>query len=381
MKTAFILGAGASREAGLPMSGELVDKVLEYADRCKGEWQPINDAIRWAHRQMVRHVDHPWDANIELLFNILEMASAQPHLPEAAVFRQVHRPARRAWRGYERLMSLPDPNPYKVNTADNVFAEACNQFRFGLAGFLTLKEPSKAIYVVPLLEYCQRTGSSIISLNYDNVVESASDLCGIAVDDGLGQWTSKRQLSFSSDSVRLVKLHGSLNWYEKDERLDGGSKRRPTIVRGEFTGHPLTPRVLIFGGTNKMTFRAPFPDLYAESRRIVLDADVVCVVGYSGMDPHVNQILQDWAFSADYKLYAEATFYGEVYSRIFDVGPFHDLDTPKESRRRPRQVTKMNRSLKFKKLEWPKSKSPHTASFFAEIASILNQQMHQGAAQ
>lgn len=371
MKTAFILGAGASREAGLPMSGELVSHVLDYARRCEEGWQPLSLAIRWAHRQMMRQVDHPWDANIELLFNILEMASVQPHMPEAAVFRQMHRPARRAWRNYESLMIGGAAIPINGELPENVFAEVCKQLRNGLAGWLTLKEPSNAAYVVPLLEFCQRADSSIISLNYDNVVESASDLSGISVDDGLGQWTSKRRLSFSPGAVRLIKLHGSLNWFEKDERLDGGSKRRPTVVRGEFSGQPLTQRVLIFGGTNKMTFRAPFPDLYAETRRIVMEADAVCVVGYSGMDPHVNQILLDWAFSADDKLYAEATFYGEVYSRIFDVGPFHDLDTAETKRRRSGEVTKMNRSLKFKKLEWPRSKEPHTASFFAELSEIL----------
>ncbi|MBX3097682.1 MAG: SIR2 family protein [Fimbriimonadaceae bacterium] len=374
MKTLFLLGAGASVEAGLPTSAGLNAKVLELAERCEGGWRPVGAAIEWAHRQMLKRVDNPWEANIELLFNILDEAAGQPRLPASAVFRHLHRPARRANRKYQQVISRPSPNPYSLNAEPDVFRQAQGWIGESLPGWLTIKEAESARFLVPLLEYCQKTESCIATLNYDNVVESASSLSGILVDDGLAHWTELRQLSYAPEAVPLIKLHGSLNWIELDERLDGGKKRRPTVRReSEFDRKPGRQRVVIFGGQNKMTYRPPFPDLYSEFRRRIMEVDAVCVLGYSGADPHVNQVLFDWAFAQDNRLFSEATCYGEVYSRIFGVGPFHRHDTLTDFKARPHEVTRMNRHLQLNVHEWPKSKKPHTETYLKSLRQILDE--------
>ncbi|RYG91702.1 MAG: hypothetical protein EON58_18760, partial [Alphaproteobacteria bacterium] len=363
MKTLFILGAGASVEAELPTSSELNKKVLELASQCVDDWAPVGLAIRWAYRQMLRQVDHKWEANVELLFNILDSAAEQPRLSEAAVFSNMRRPARRANRQYMQLVNRPAPNPYAFRAEADVFRQVQRWMVDRLASWLTIQDISAAKYAVPLLEYCQQTGSVLVTLNYDNVVESASELSGIKVDDGMSMWTEQRQLSFADDAVPLIKLHGSLNWIELDERLDGGKKRRPTVKReSTFDRRADRDRVLIFGGQNKMTFRPPFPDLYTEFRRRTMEVTSVAVVGYSGADPHVNQVLFDWAFTEDNRLYSEATRYNEVYSRIFGVGPFHYHDTLDEFRARPHEVTRMNRHLKLYVHEWEREQMPHTGT-------------------
>jgi len=371
MKTVFILGAGASVEAGLPSSTGLLKSVREYGQQCDGLFTPIRIAIEWADRQMMRQVTNVQDANIELLFNILAVAGAQPRLPESAVFRSMHRPARRAHRQYQQTISRPEPNPFAVGSEPNVFMEVASQLREGLASWLTIQNPEAAAYIVPLLEYCVRTESIIISLNYDNVIESASQLSGIPVTDGVGSWTECRKLVFTDGAIPLIKLHGSLNWFEKDERLDGGKKRRPTIVREQFSRSPGRQRVLIFGGQNKLTYLPPFPDLYAEFRKVILGVDAVSVIGYSGSDPHVNQVLFDWAFTNDERVYSEATFYGEVYSQIFGVGPFHRHDVANEFVSRPGGLTRANRTLKLKIHEWPKRQKPHTATYLQNLDRLF----------
>jgi len=374
MKTLFILGAGASVEAGLPTSLGLNERVLDLASKCEGGWAPVGLAIRWAYRQMMRQVDHPWEANVELLFNILEAAAEQPRLPEAAVFRNMHRPARRANRQYLKLVNRPAPNPYALKAESDVFRQAQRWIVDRLASWLTIQDVNAAAYAVPLLEYCQRTGSVLVSMNYDNVVESASGKSGIQVDDGMSNWTAKRRLDFADDAVPLIKLHGSLNWIELNEQLDGGKKRRPTVKReAAFDRIAGRNRVIIFGGQNKMTYRPPFPDLYAEFRRRIMEVPSVAVVGYSGADPHVNQVLFDWAFAEDNRFYSEATRYNEVYSRIFEVGPFHYHDTLDEFRARPHEVTRMNRHLQLNVHEWGRDQAPHAGTYYANLERIFEE--------
>jgi hypothetical protein len=374
LKTVFVLGAGASVEAGLPISQNLsgIDglnqRVINLAAKQTGDWRPVGLAIEWAHRQMMKRVSHDWEANVELLFNILDEAAEQPRLPASAVFRKMHRPARRANRTYQRAVASHTSSWIKKD----VFRQAQQVIRESLFTWLRVDDADKARYMIPLLEYCRDTGSCIVSLNYDNVVESASGLSGVEVDDGISQWPTLRRLTFSQNKIPFIKLHGSLSWVETDERIVGGMKRRQSVRHEQEKDNFWTPRVFIFGGANKMTYEPPYPDLYAEFRNKVMESDAVCILGYSGSDPHVNQVLNDWAFSHDDGLFSEATMYAEIYERIFGVGPFHRLDTREDSIKRVRVPIKLNHTLKIRRHEWPKQQQPHTETFLQNLSQILD---------
>jgi len=353
MKTLFILGAGASVEAGLPTSRGLIEAVLDMANGLQNEWAPAGRAILWAHKQMLRRVESKNQANVELLFRILETASGQPRLPESAVFRRLHRQASKANR--EFLRADPPTLGFPYDSEVDVFSLAQRRLVDVIASRLIIQKSEEAMYVANLLKYCRDKNGFIVTLNYDNVIESASLLSGIQVDDGLSRWTELRKLWFDGGAVPLIKLHGSLNWFELDERLDGGTKRWPTIKREEeFDPSSRRNRVIVFGSQNKLSFRPPFPDLYTEFRSRIMQMESASVVGYSGSDPHVNQVLLDWGLSGNDRKYEEATCGQNVYSLVFGACG-----------------TLAIRQAGLKKSEWRGAQESHTGNYYKHLEEAL----------
>lgn len=138
----------------------------------------------------------------------------------------------------------------------------------------------------------------IATLNYDNGIELAAKKLGIPVDTGLGQWLTERNLgSRKSNSVSLLKLHGSIDWtMEPVPEKRGEILPHDTIrfVTPEELEKSLYPPALIFGGKNKLTVRGPFLDLLLDFRSSLFKSNRLIVIGYSFGDDHVNEYITQW---------------------------------------------------------------------------------------
>lgn len=383
MKTVFILGAGASVEAGLPVSANLPgieglnSRILtdaradvQFSRRWQNRREPIGQIVEWAHRQMITHSPRK-QHNAETLFNILDMAAGSGTLPFSAISNRPHRTLQRAEKRYEKYRETA-PSDWGGPT---LLDEARKLITNGLHRWLWVDDAEKVRYLVPLLEYCKKTSSAIVSLNYDNCIELASTLCGIEVDDGISRWTQKRTLHFEPGKIPLIKLHGSLSWYESNERLNGGPKRRETIVRSDDKEKlKLKDRILIFGGTNKLTYTAPFPDLYAEFRKRINEVNEVSIIGYSGMDPHINEVIRHWGFNEDGRLLSEVTREGQIYQNIFGIGPFEYCDKAGNVRRGFRA----NHTLGLNVFEWLNMNKPYTGKYLEHLLHELENKVPIG---
>jgi hypothetical protein len=124
----------------------------------------------------------------------------------------------------------------------------------------------------PLVEWARDTLGTVATLNFDRALEVEAEQVGVRFDDGISQWAMSRELAFSSDCPRLVKLHGALGW-------EG--------VAGD--GHP----GFLLGGVNKLTATGPYLDLLHEFRHALLRADRLVVIGYSFRDEHINGLIKE----------------------------------------------------------------------------------------
>lgn len=161
-----------------------------------------------------------------------------------------------------------------------VFGPLTHLMRHRVADLCRIDDRTRAEYLRPLIEYvaANRDRVTIATLNYDNVLHCAADLCDCTLDATMGQEPD-------GSGIPLLQLHGSIDWV-RDPNF--GARMRTPEDDGE--GDP----AILFGGGNKMTAEAPFLDLMWRFKGVVEDADVVTTIGYSFRDPHVNEIINSW---------------------------------------------------------------------------------------
>jgi hypothetical protein len=126
----------------------------------------------------------------------------------------------------------------------------------------------------------------IATLNYDQLVEVSSEKNGSKVDFGLTQWNDKRFVRFHGQSLKLIKLHGSTNWYIKNHD--------EINISDDDIGN-FFPRAMIFGGqSDKLVPYGPFLHLRHQFQQFLQGSSYLLVVGYSFRDVHLNALIRSW---------------------------------------------------------------------------------------
>ena len=271
-----LLGAGASVEAGIPDSTEMVRRVER--ETSKGEWQDYRDLYRYL-RSSVFYADGlegitgsnvPF--NIERLVNVLDELRKKE--------RHTLYPFVGAW------------NPKLQDVAGDGF-ERVHELRRRIVSVLrgqwvALAESEAADYYRGLLRFQEEFGHAlrVFSLNYDLCVEKT---CGYeTVQRGftgrVWDWRMFDEGPNEGTRIFLYKLHGSLDWYFAEDGtvsyLDSPSRIADEQV------------ALIFGTSYKLQYVDPFLFLAYELRRWTLDAArLIVAIGYGFMDEHINGIL------------------------------------------------------------------------------------------
>jgi hypothetical protein len=162
----------------------------------------------------------------------------------------------------------------------------------------------------------QQGRARIFTTNYDTLAEQAMDRLGILYCDGFTGTVARRfnpaayslDLHYPGEAtegpvrrydkvLHLYKLHGSINWRKAGAdshapygvTFDAGSPnlRRDT---GDVQRLAILPTASKYGETLEMPFAHVFR-LMAQT--LLAPQTVLFVVGYSGWDAHVNQIVED----------------------------------------------------------------------------------------
>ncbi len=272
---AFLLGAGCSKCANLPLTAELTSKALastkldestkEILTAIQGHFAGANapniedylselvDLLAIAERRTVRGATK----------KEIELAS-KPYGPDAL---------REAVEQIKRAIAEVIDQPVSIETHWEFVRAVHRPVRDGTSG-----SNERVDYLV---------------LNYDTLIEDALALERVLFADGLDGgvtgWWNAQTFSQKGLAARVLKLHGSINWSEfPNETL-------PRRVSKSLSGTAVTnQRIVIWPASTKYreTQRDPYAQLASLAREVLRPTDgsqrVLAVCGYRFGDSHIN---------------------------------------------------------------------------------------------
>ena len=275
----LLLGAGASVEAGIPDSKEMVQEIENLVSGKSPDWNRFRDLYYYI-RSSIFYADglegkfgNDVPYNIERLVDVLEeLSQKEGHTLYPFVG---------AWN--QKLMDVAGKDFENVHKLRSSIIQILRK------KWVDLRENEKAEYYRGLLrfqneyEYPLR----VFSLNYDLCVEKT---CGFEnVQRGFAkrawEWRLFDETSDDLPPILLYKLHGSVDWYIADDGRVRYFDSTASIEEKQLA--------LIFGTSYKLQYLDPFLYLAYELRRWTLDsARAIVCIGYGFNDEHINGILQ-----------------------------------------------------------------------------------------
>jgi len=273
----FLIGAGCSKIAGLPLMAELSEKVRENADltaRSKQILQCISEQFTEAT-----------SPNIEdYLSEIVDHLS----IIDRRCNRGVNEPS----------LSIGD-----ISVSSTELRTALEEIKRGIADSIQNSENEIDIsfhrMFVRAIHRPSRPGKQVkkgkiayINLNYDTLLEDALALEKIpfydGIDGGASGWWNNEKFYSNDIGTKVLKLHGSIDWTQVD---DDPLPRR--IATGKL--HNITNKnIMIWPASTKFRENQldPFAQLLTLARKALKSEDqsekVLVILGYSYSDAHIN---------------------------------------------------------------------------------------------
>jgi hypothetical protein len=327
-RIAVLLGAGASADAGLPLTSQLAHNIVERANDENPRFPAWVRALNFIYGSMVGHQaadgSNPLGAvNIEHLISavrLLRQRDTHEAAPFVSAWRVLSlggtdtRGERRSLGGYLKR-AIDDTIGDRPHSDEGKLFDAIAEIYEELSGtadaavydeveghlLLEIKKELLATesvdYLRPIadLARAQPGGLDVITLNYDLTIETlAAETDGLKLDTGITRWGPGKRLAFRKvdGQINLFKLHGSLDWEvtppREDKRVNapGISSSRAFDLRAR-------PWIVV-GDREKLATDGPTLALLRGAEDALGRTDHLVVVGYSFADGHINAMVRDW---------------------------------------------------------------------------------------
>ncbi len=318
MKRVVLLGAGASADAGVPVSTGLTEAIVDHIENLPSERLPLTHAINFAVASLLAHdtargVGGAYDGiDVERLFAAVQMLKERDELEIAPFVANwsptldgLGQPSRRlpmSWKKeFERaltktnqhdlertLVKLFDTFEGRVESTQ-VFTVLERTMIDALVSLVDVK-PNKVDYLAPVL--AGDGPIQIATLNYDRSVELVASRAGLSVDTGIKRWKGGHDWQWDPKAdVRLLKLHGSVDWRSEPHAVE--AKLADTrIVTRQVKGR--SRPAVVFGQRGKVRADGPFLAMLRAFDEMLSTADELVIVGYSLRDDHINTAIRRW---------------------------------------------------------------------------------------
>jgi hypothetical protein len=327
-KVTFLLGAGASVDAGLPVSVDLTKAITQ---RLEGGWRrsSVSQALHVAIGAIVAH-------------DTARGKSAYDGIDVERIFASIRMLGRRsdheltpfvaAWNGGVDSFGVNGSLPgfWAKNFKEEIFkkesfpsglerkfkegVEAISKTRDSAEIYLRLEQemieslvsalavsPDRVDYLSPLVADAPSRTVQIATLNYDNSVEMMASQQSLDLDTGIQNWSGGYTWSWRPEaSVNLLKLHGSLDWRLSVQKAKGERIGVDRVLVGEDEENRMSWRSnmgVVFGQGSKLRADGPFLAMLIEFDRFLASTDHLVIVGYSMRDEHINAALRRWVGS------------------------------------------------------------------------------------
>jgi SIR2-like protein len=261
----FLIGAGASADAGMPLVAQLTAELRDLLPH-------IHDINGKRHPEFLSLFDALAEYDPEIRYNyerFFEWLNFL-HQGQTGSFRKATK--------FTLEQRLVDAVPHLRWSIKQPILEILRSRH--------QSDAYKPGYFAKLREFLPERGRlKAFTTNFDLCVEDACRSDGIDVITGFqsntGRWTPAM---FRTDrpGINLYKLHGSLNWYLNDNLNDQFLLER---CPPEWDKDP----ELLLGPGSKLQHDDPFVTLYAEFYHATRRAKLVVAIGHSLRDDHIKQ--------------------------------------------------------------------------------------------
>lgn len=278
--TVFLLGAGASMDAGCLSSRDMLQNLRSQINShpsldTRKQYSAIYDFViqSLVYQQALKGSPNS---------KVMELANIEDFV---AVVKQI----------VDREYIVPPPLVGNWNSKiigweirnENVFTEFLEFVYECLIARWTQFDKHKAELLIQpirrLLESDQDFNLSVFSLNYDLIFESllnSDDEKLVDIGFSPDRWIGDFNDPNDGSKLKFYKLHGSVDWYfdeqEQEVKLGVPDGARPLIV---------------FGSGPKIQSYDPFLSLLAKFSEKLKSSILFVVVGYSFHDKYINNIL------------------------------------------------------------------------------------------
>ncbi len=264
----FLLGAGCSYDATVPMSKGMVinlESLLETSH--KDTLFPLYNYVKYTIEYGNNLSGKKQVFNIESLLVILHL-----------LFENKKNYLYPFINGYSK-----DLFEYAGASFEHI-SELIKLIERELPGWVTLDSYNKASYYSNFEKFQKELNFAIrvFSLNYDLCLE---ENVSCKVETGFYEnnpWDGNRFIQTEDDeetAIYLYKLHGSIDWERKNDQLRKSAQ------------HGIKPDI-IFGTDIKLQAIDPYLFYLYEFRRYALESEIIISIGYSFGDNHINDLIR-----------------------------------------------------------------------------------------
>lgn len=335
-KTTLLLGSGVSRPSNYPLTAEITNALLSK------NWLFDRDQGRAPYP--LHTLDNNYALRIEAVWGIIRLLRDHVdqhlvlHARGEANYEDIYYLARQVLDGLRGEYDNPGLLPFLIelrtkvplmvenlNAAYGLISVINNPLEIGLhelmeksidfieecvAGQLVLRQPIKGFdFIDEMLAMDGESPLHIVSLNHDTLLETYLADCDIS--DGFVSLSQDAEefdpKDFERDRpfrVRLLKLHGSINWFRyrpadsrQDRILKVLSNDRDHIkgANGEDLYQPLN-RLLLAGTTNKELAYGSgvFIELMFQFQKRLKETNLLVASGYGFADKGINNRIWAW---------------------------------------------------------------------------------------
>lgn len=278
----FLLGAGASADAKIPISSQMVSEVEDLI-KTDSEWKEYRELYNYL-KSSINYSEGIF-GNFKIPFNIEKLLVVISELEKRD--RNLMYPFIGSWN--IRLLDLAGTHFEKITKFKNLI-------RTKLNSWVKVNNYEKdAQYYNGFISLSSEIGNmmKVFSFNYDLCFEKVVGK-ELNIETGFNHSTRDWHYSnFENEQDKqylLYKLHGSVDWYQdKDEQNK--------LFRSD---DPVEKPELIFGILNKLNSLDPYLYYTSEFRKATLsNANLIITIGYSFEDTYANDILTQALNSRD----------------------------------------------------------------------------------
>jgi NAD-dependent SIR2 family protein deacetylase len=270
MRLSFLLGAGASFAYGIPMMRQFYERFIEYIHRRRSHCIPLLD-------RLTAGVSRP---DLEILIDKLEQVRAIR--PALAVIAET---------GTDLSSHLDQADDLR-GYLDMFMIETCERF----------DHQKVTAQLSKLVRMAHDRNADVFTTNYDRLVEVAATSIGIECADGFENGVTRPESRWNGEFIRglkLVKLHGSVNWYEEVDtqhlfRLERGYSLPSSDYRLTHGSRALKP-LMIIPTLEKAILKSPYVGLLTQFSDSLRDTDFFVVIGNSLRDDHLRNTVAERA--------------------------------------------------------------------------------------